>query len=133
MVKNRKCLACEKNFSFCPNCSGADALKPSWASQFCSEDCMILWTTLTKYGINHMEKSEAKEIISGLDLKPIESYVACVQRDYEKVMAEEPKSKRGKRIEIKSIDEVMDEITDICPEQKPIIEIEHEVVITENE
>ena len=36
-------------------------------------------------------KSEAKAIISALDLKPIDQYVECVKRDYEKIMAEETK------------------------------------------
>lgn len=130
MIKNRKCLACGEQFSYCPNCSGVDANKPSWASQFCSESCVTLWQTLTKFGVGLIDKSEAQFIISELDLKPIESYVDCVQRDYAKVME---KPKRGKRIEIKSIDEMMDEIIDIRPEQEPIIEIEHGVVTTENE
>jgi hypothetical protein len=53
-------------------------------------------------------KSEAKDIISALDLKPIDVYVACVQRDYAKVMAVEKKSKRGKRVEVQPIDDALD-------------------------
>ena len=65
--KNKKCLACGEKFSYCPSCSRVDALKPSWSSEFCCETCMTLWTTLTKYGMGCMEKSEAKEIISALE------------------------------------------------------------------
>lgn len=132
MVKNRKCICCQEKYSYCPDCSRQDALKPSWSSQFCSEDCMTLWTTLTKYGMDRMEKSEAKEIIASLDLKPIETYAACVQRDYAKVMA----PKRGKRIEIKSIDEIIETeqpiIVDESEQQEEVAE-EHEVVTIENE
>ena len=116
MVKNKQCLSCGAAFSYCPDCSRVDALKPVWASQFCSETCATLWTTLTKFGMNKLTKSEAKEIISSLNLKPIDVYVDCVKRDCAKVMAEEKKFKRGKLIEIKPIDEFAD--------IEPVIEIE---------
>lgn len=105
---NKKCLCCGTRFSYCPDCSRADALKPSWASEFCSETCMTLWTTLTKFGMNYLTKSEAKTIISDLDLKPIDVYAECVKRDYTKVMAEEKKPKRGKRIEVQPVDDAID-------------------------
>lgn len=130
MVKNRQCLSCATKYSYCPDCSRADKLAPTWKAQFCSEDCMTLWMTLTRYNMGTHSKSEAKEIISALDLKPIDVYVECVKRDYSKVMAEEKKSKRGKRIEIKPIDEVMDIEQEIV---ESIVEESHEVVLKENE
>ena len=148
-IKERKCLSCTTTYKYCPRCSRVDALKPAWASQFCSESCATLWTTLTKFGMDRLTKSEAKSIISELDLKPIDYYVAHIQRDYKKIMAEEKKSKRGKRIEIKPVDEVMDvepEVIESIVENlieakydQPIEVIEsadeaaHEVVTTENE
>ena len=127
---NKKCTGCGTKFSYCPDCSRADALKPSWASEFCSEPCATLWTTLTKFGMSMLSKSEAKSIISGLDLKPIDAYVACVQRDYHKVMAEDPKPKRSRRVEAKPIDEVF-YIEPIV--QQEAIEPVHEVVLQDNE
>lgn len=107
MVKTRKCLCDGTKYSYCPDCSRADALKPTWYSEFCSETCKDLWLTLTRYNMNRLTKAEAKSIILDLDLKPIESYVSCVQRDYAKVMAEEKKSKRGKRAEIQPVDDAI--------------------------
>lgn len=104
---NKRCLACGAKFTHCPDCSRVDALKPTWASQFCSEPCATLWTTLSKFSMSMLSKSEAKLIVSELDLKPIDVYVACVQRDYAKVMAEEKKPKRGKRFEMNIFDETM--------------------------
>lgn len=121
---NRTCWACGTKYSHCPNCSRVDALKPSWASEFCSETCKDLWTTLTKFGMSMITKSDAKSIILGLDLKPIDVYVNCVQRDYHKVMTPDPKPKRNKRIEIKPVDEVIVEPVAFEPE--------HEVVLEEN-
>lgn len=122
---NKQCLCCREKYSYCPSCSRVDALKPSWSSEFCSETCKDLWITLTRYNMGTHSKYEAKAIISALDLKPIDTYVDCVKRDYNKVMLDEKKSKRNKRIEIKHIDEVIVE-----PVAEPTA---HEVVKKENE
>ena len=128
MVKNKQCLSCGTGFSYCPDCSRVDKLKPTWASQFCSESCATLWTTLTKFGMSMISKSEAKEIISSLDLKPVKSYVSCIQRDYAKVMEPEKKPKRGKRIEIKPIDDFADiEVVEPVETDAPgVVTIENE-------
>lgn len=121
--KNRKCLSCGEKYSYCPSCSRADALEPSWKSEFCSETCVTLWSTLTKYNMEFLSKEEAKGIVSALDLKPIDVYADCVQRDYAKVMEDEKKHNKNKKIE---------PIVDI----EPIMAIEpksHEVVKKENE
>lgn len=145
-LKTRKCLSCATSYEYCPDCSRVDRLAPAWKSQFCSEPCATLWATLTKFGMSMLTKSEAKEIISSLDLKPIDYYVACVQRDYAKVMQSDKKPKRGKRIEIKPIDEVMDiskevvepiveeiKIEQLIEVANPVaIEPAHEVVTQEN-
>lgn len=123
--KNRKCFCCGKNYSYCPDCSRADALKESWHSEFCSETCMTLWTTLTKFGMKYLTKAEAKEIISSLDLKPIDSYVACVKRDYAVVMAEEKKLKRAH----KKVEPIIEEVPEVVVEDTA----EHEVVLKEED
>lgn len=133
MVKNRKCLSCQINYSYCPDCSRADKLAPTWKSQFCSENCMTLWMTLTRYNMGTHSKTEAKEIISSLDLKPIDVYAACVQRDYSKVMSEEKKSRKIKKIEpIIEIEPVIEEPAAAIIEQQEEVVESHEVVI-ENE
>ena len=133
MTKNRSCLCCGTKFSYCQDCSRSDALQPSWKSEFCSEPCMALWTTLTKYGMNRLTKSEAKSIISELDLKSLDSYAPCVQRDYTKVMAEDPKPKRIKRPDIQPVESTAVEETKIETQPEVVEEITHEVVTIENE
>jgi hypothetical protein len=132
---NKKCLCCGTKYSYCPTCSRADALKPAWYSEFCSEVCKELWLTLTRYNMKRLTKLDAKSIISSLDLKPTDAYVECVKRDYAKIMAEDPKHKRGKRIEIEPIDEVSDVKPTIVEEIiKQVVDKSHEVVIEkENE
>ena len=124
MVKNKTCLCCLTKFSFCPDCSKKDALKPSWAGEFCSEDCMTIWSTATKYNLNKMTKAEAKSVISALALKPIEQYVKCVQRDLDIILKEEPKPKRSKKTELPVVNEVMTEASKV----ETLDEITHEVV-----
>ena len=123
--KNRKCLSCGAKYSYCPSCSRVNALEPSWKSEFCSETCMTLWTTLTKYGMEFLTKNEAKDIVSNLDLKPIASYADCIQRDYTRVMAEEKKSRKIKK------PEPVVEIENIEPSEESVGE-SHEVVLEEN-
>ena len=156
MVLNKRCLTCNTKFSYCPDCSKVDALKPAWASQFCCESCATIWSTLTKFNMNRLTKSEVKDIISNLELKPIESYAACVKRDYEKLMHEDEdvivvpmtveikeidvvvetelatQNKSRKRHRMKMTDEpVVEQLEEII--ESVVIKPEHEVVIIENE
>lgn len=88
MAKERTCIACKTNYTYCPNCSRADSLKEAWHTEFCSKDCKVLWHTATGYNANIISKEEAKKIISDLNLKNKEQYVACLQRDLDNIMIE---------------------------------------------
>ena len=105
MKRNRKCICCNTQYSYCPDCGGSDRLKESWYSEFCSSECKDLWTTATKFNMQFLTKQEAAEIILDLNIKDKSKYVPCVQRDLENIFAEEPKTKRGKRAEAGIIDE----------------------------
>lgn len=91
MRKNRKCICCSTEYSYCPNCGGPDKLKPSWYSEFCSEDCKDLWMTATKFNMGMVEKKDAKEIISALSLKDKSEYAKCVQTDLDNIFKDEEK------------------------------------------
>ena len=106
-VKNRKCLCDGVKYSYCPDCNGADRLAPTWKAEFCSETCMTLWNTCTRYNLGKLTKPEAKSIISALTLKPTEQYASCVQRDLGIILKEEPKPKpkRGKKAELPTLEE----------------------------
>ena len=120
MVKHKKCLSCGTSFKFCPDCSGVDRLLPAYRATFCSEECATLWSTATKFNMGKLDKAEAKEIISNLNLKPKEEYVACVQRDLENIL----KPKRGKRAEVKLVEEIVqpDIIDEIKVEEPAVVE-----------
>ena len=95
MRKNRTCTCCKTTYTYCPDCGGADRLKPYWYADFCCVECKDLWDTATKFNMQLISKEEAVEIISGLNLKDKSEYVDCVQRDLT-VIFDEPKAKRAK-------------------------------------
>ena len=128
-MANRKCLCCHDEYDYCPNC-GTGRLAPAWKSAFCSESCKELWQTLSRFSMNFITKSEAKAVISELDLRSIELYAKCVQRDYAKVMTEEKKSKRGKREEINIVDEVIDISPDVVETTEQPVEVAEPVTFT---
>ena len=149
-IKHRKCLCDGVSYSYCPDCSGADRLAPSWKSEFCCEDCMLIWTTATKYNMNLLTKAEAKEIISKIKLQPIEKYADCVQKDLQVIMAEEPKVKQSKNPEpvadenaitipvVAEIKEVSEDAVVVDVELKPAVRNKaksksHEVVVKKKE
>lgn len=92
--RERKCICCSDEYTYCPSCNWADRLKPSWYSEFCGEDCKELWMTATRFNMEMISKEDAKNIISALNLKDKSEYVACVQRDIENILGE----KRSKKV-----------------------------------
>lgn len=120
MVKNKQCLCCGTKYSYCPDCSKSDALAPAWRAEFCSEDCMTIWTTATRFNLGKLTKSEAKSIISALTLKPAEQYSKCIQRDLGVILAAEPKPRRSKKIELPVAEEII-----------PVVETAPEVIVEE--
>ena len=93
MKKNRKCICCNTQYSYCPNCGGTDKLKPSWYSEFCSEECKDVWDTATKYNMQLIDKREAQFALEKYDLSNKSKYVDCVQRDLANIFAADQKSK----------------------------------------
>lgn len=136
--KERKCLCDGTLYTYCPDCNGADRLKPTWYSEFCCETCKDLWDAAVKFNMGVYTKAEAKAIISALELKPAEQYVACIQRDLKNIIFEEPKPKRTKKIEPKLPEPVVAPTTieEVAPvaesalteEIAPVAEVYREVV-----
>lgn len=126
-TNNRKCICCNERYSYCPNCSGADRLAPSWKAEFCSSTCKDLWLTCTRFNMKRLTKQEAQDVIKSLPLKPTSEYVQCVQRDLGVILKEDPKPKRGKRIVAQPIYEAA------VIEPALVDEAIHEVVTESNE
>lgn len=125
--RNRECYLCGRDYQYCPTCS-QDKMKPAWMSEFHSENCKNIFDICTRFNMQLMSKTEAQDALNSCNLSNKENFKSYVQRDLENifkvdvvpVQAEEPKFKRGKRAEIKTVDDFAD------------IE-SHEVVTIENE
>ena len=124
--RNRECYLCGRDYQYCPTCS-QDKMKPAYMSEFHSENCKNIFDICTRFNMQLMSKSEAQDALNACDLSNKENFKSYVQRDLENIFkvdvvsaqAEEPKFKRGKRIEAKLLDDFAD--------------ITHEGVIKENE
>ena len=119
---NRQCRTCGSKYNYCPSCSKADALKEPWHSTFCCEDCRTIWKTLTKFSMGLLSKIEAKEILSKIELNPLETYAECVQRGLAKVMTED---------EIVVVNEAAEEVAIVEQPELALEEIHEIINITE--
>lgn len=127
--RTRECYLCGQDYQYCPTCS-QDKMKPAWMSDFHSENCKNIFDICTRFNMSLMSKDEAQDALNACDLSNKANFKSYVQRDLENIFkvdevpvpVVEPKFKRGKRIEIKPVDDAM------------IIEESHEVVVKkENE
>ena len=102
--KNRECVTCGEKYSYCPNCNRKE---PAWMSEFHEENCKNIFQICTSFNVNIMSKHEAKAALEQCDLSNKSNFTPCIQRDLENIFKEdeEPKVKRGKRVEIKPVDD----------------------------
>lgn len=125
--RNRVCLLCGTKYEYCPTCT-QDKTKPAFMAEFHSESCKNIFEICTRFNMGLMSKVEAQEALASCDLSHRANFKPFVQRDLDKIFAEEPKIKRGKRAAIKPIDDASGVEPEII---KPIINDIHEVVKTE--
>ena len=123
--RNRSCYLCGTSYQYCPTCS-QDRMKPSWMAEFHSENCKNIFDTCTRFNMKMLTKDEAKEAITKCDLSNKLNFRPSVQNTLSNLLKADEivlnnfKPKRGKRAEMKIIDETMD--------ADPIVEESHEVV-----
>lgn len=125
--RNRVCYLCGTKYEYCPTCT-QDKAKPAFMSEFHAENCKNIFEICTRFNMGLMSKIEAQEALASYDLSNRANFKPFVQRDLDKIFAEEPKIKRGKRAAIKPIDDASGVEPEII---KPIINDIHEVVKTE--
>ena len=97
--RDRKCYLCGEKYKYCPTCSD-DRMKPAFMAEFHSENCKNIFEICTRFNMNLMSKSEAQEALVSCDLSNKANFKSYIQRDFENIFAEEPKVKRGKKVEM---------------------------------
>jgi len=116
--RNRECYLCGRDYQYCPTCS-SDKMKPAYMSEFHSKNCKNIFDICTRFNMKLMPKSEAQAALNACDLSNKENFKSYIQRDLENIFKadEEPKFKRGKRIEAKPVDEFADIIQEVVEEE----------------
>lgn len=91
MAKNRKCLLCGTEYSYCPTCP-SDKHLPRFMTTFDSENCKDIFHTLVSNTIGDISDAEAKKILSELDLSRKESYAKETQDQIDNLLKVENKA-----------------------------------------
>lgn len=106
--KQRECYLCGESYKYCGSCSN-DRMKPAWMSEFHTENCKNIFDICTRFNMKLMSKTEAQDALNACDLSNKANFKSYVQRDLENIFkADEEPKKRGKRAEMKIIDEFAD-------------------------
>lgn len=71
--RDRVCYLCGEKYQYCPTC-GNDRLKPSWMSQFHSENCKNIFEICTKFNMELITKEEAANELKKCDLSNKENF-----------------------------------------------------------
>ena len=106
--KNRTCLTCNTQYSYCPNCNRKE---PAWMGEFHAENCKNIFDICTRFNMQMLTKEQAKEALDACDLSNKANFKSFVQRDLENIYKVEPVLKRGRRAEI-VIDEAIHEVVE---------------------
>lgn len=85
--KNKVCLTCGTNYSYCNNCNQKD---PSWMAEFHSENCKNIFDICTRYNMELLSKADAKVVLEKCDLSNKANFKEYVQRDLKAIFAEDP-------------------------------------------
>ena len=95
--RDRKCYLCGTDYKYCGTCS-QDKMKPSYMSEFHSEDCKNIFDICTRFNMGLMSKEQAQEALIECNLSDRENFKSYVKHDLEVIFAEEPK-KKAKKVE----------------------------------
>ena len=96
--KNRVCKVCGEEYSFCPTCSNVPATE-KYRTMFCSKNCRDVFHVLSRYIVKDVNKYEAKEILSSLDLSRQNRFSEQIKADIDKIMGINKKSFKKKEEE----------------------------------
>lgn len=83
--RNRECYLCETKYQYCPTCS-QDRMKPSWMSEFHSENCKDIFDICTRFNMQLLTKDEAKAAIEKCDLTNKLNFRPSVQNTLSKLL-----------------------------------------------
>lgn len=86
--RQRECYLCGESYKYCSSCS-QDRMKPSWMSEFHSENCKNIFDICTRFNMGMMSKEESAEALKACDLSNKANFKSYVIRDLENIFAED--------------------------------------------
>ena len=81
MPAPRICCVDKTQYVFCPHCGGSYNPNEMWKVTFCSKNCKSIYETCNAYANNQIKASEAKDILSRLDLSKIELFPNGIKKN----------------------------------------------------
>lgn len=101
---NRICKVCKEEYRFCPSCGSVSA-SDKYKIMYCSKNCYNILNTLSKLTIGTINKSEAKEALSSLDLSKQNQFSEGMRMEIDEIMKTGKKNKKKEKIDIAYNDE----------------------------
>ena len=83
--KNKTCITCGENYTFCTGCSEFDHL-PRWMAMYHNENCKELFDITTGYLCGHISADEAKERYEKCDLSYKENLREKIQKSIDELL-----------------------------------------------
>lgn len=74
----RKCICCEREYEYCPNC--AKSKQPAWKVTFCSEACKDLFNIVSAYNTKRIGKSQMQAYISEHGINEASKYTEPIRK-----------------------------------------------------
>lgn len=136
MIKknNRKCVCCQTEYYFCPNCSDYDTL-PRWMTIFHDENCREIFNTVSSYCNNVITKDQAKKRLDKCDLSNKHTFKDSIKSKiseiYRETLVEAVEKEIAKEAEKEIVEETVME-TEIVTEANNEFVSDLQEVVVEN-
>lgn len=95
---NRICKVCGEKYYFCPSCSKIPVTE-KYKNMFCSKNCYDIFYTLSRLTVGTINKPEAKDILSSLDLSKQNQFSEKIKSEVDEIMKTNKKPKKKAKLE----------------------------------
>lgn len=82
MAVIRRCVCCEKEYEYCPNCAKSN--QPSWMVTFCCEECKDLFNLVSAYNVKRIGSDAVLDYIK-MHHTAGKKYASSVQKVFDEV------------------------------------------------
>ena len=87
MANNRTCLVCGTDYEYCSSCRNG-LNQPVWRNIFDTENCKMIFATVSDYAQKVITKEAAKKALDKCDLSQTDSYKKSIKALINEITAE---------------------------------------------